>query len=650
MRVRFFMATVFIAAALITGALARYISLPPELGRLSDVASVLRSNDGRILNLRLTDKGFWREPVQIEEIDPRLVEVLIAYEDQRFWKHNGVDVKAVARAAFNLIKLGRVTSGASTITMQTVRLLDTSLGRQTLITKMRQMVEAIRLERHWTKEEILEAYFTLAPYGGNIEGIKAATEAWFQKGPAVLTLNEISLLVALPQSPERRRPDRFPNAAYEAKQIVLSKVAARLNLLPSEIDEVSSEPLPSRLSKPKPYALHLADRFVPTYRKSVGTTLFLDWQRQVESILANAIAIRPVPIQAAALVVERKTGFVRAYVGSAQYGSIPRKGGVNYLTALRSPGSTLKPLIYGKALNRGLISIDQVFDDTAYYRSGYRPTNFDQGFRGAVTLRDALVTSLNIPAIRALDQVGPSILQNELNSYLGGNLSAQPDAGLSLAVGGLYLTAEQIAMIYMGLADPGRARELTFEEQEPRPTDMTLISQATSDQVLDLLIQEMSNGERVAFKTGTSYARQDAWSVQIYESHLIIVWMGTPDNEPTSELTGAGSAFPISLEIGRSIGLKPPLKPKATQIGREESDFRATSSCSGLIQYPQEGSWIRSSHNVFAIIGDDDAAWYLNGKKIEKFQSQLDVPHAGVNVLTAKKGRCSQTIEVFIEE
>jgi len=648
-RAKHIIATVFTIVAVITGALAWYISQPPELGRLTDVSSVLRSNDGRILNLRLTEKGYWREPAQIEEIDPRLLEVLIAYEDQRFWKHNGVDFKAVGRAAFNLIKLGRVTSGASTITMQTVRLLDTSLGRQTLTTKLRQMLEAIRLERHWTKEEILEAYFTLAPYGGNIEGIKAATEAWFQKSPADLTLNEISLLVALPQSPERRRPDRFPDAAYKAKQIVLSKVAPRLELLPSTIAEVSREPLPSRLSKPKSHALHLADRFIQTTRASGNTTLFWDWQRQVESILANAIETRPVPIQAAALVVERKSGFVRAYVGSAQYGSTARKGAVNYLTALRSPGSTLKPLIYAKALNRGLIRLDQVFDDTTYYRAGYRPTNFDQGFRGKVTLRDALVASLNIPAIRALEQVGPRILHNELNGYLNGSLSTQADAGLSLAVGGLYLTPEQVAMIYMGLADPGRARELTFEPEQRVATDMTLISRSTSDKILDLLIQEMSNGERVAFKTGTSYARQDAWSVQIYENHLIVVWMGTPDNEPTSSLTGVGSAFPLSLEIGRSLGLSAPTKPKIPQSDGQD-DFITTLSCPDLIRYPQNGSWIRSDNQVLEVIGDDDAVWYLNGKKLERFKRQIDVPQAGINVLTARKGSCSQSNEVFIEQ
>ena len=193
--------TIVATAVITVGALAWYTNQPPELGRLDVASGVLRSSDGRIINLTLTDKGFWREPVRIEEIDPGLVEVLIAYEDQRYWQHSGIDIRAAARAGINLIKYGKVTSGASTITMQTVRLLNTSLGKRTFTTKLRQMVEAIRLERHWTKDEILEAYFTLAPYGGNIEGVKAATEAWFQKSPANLTLNEIALLVALPQSP-----------------------------------------------------------------------------------------------------------------------------------------------------------------------------------------------------------------------------------------------------------------------------------------------------------------------------------------------------------------------------------------------------------------------------------------------------------------
>ena len=641
--------TIVTTAVITVGALAWYTNQPPELGRLDAASGVLRSSDGRIINLTLTDKGFWREPVRIEEIDPGLVEVLIAYEDQRYWQHSGIDLWAAARAGINLIKYGKVTSGASTITMQTVRLLNTSLGKRTFTTKLRQMVEAIRLERHWTKDEILEAYFTLAPYGGNIEGVKAATEAWFQKSPANLTLNEIALLVALPQSPERRRPDRFPHAAYEAKQVVLDKVAPRLNFAPNALAEVSIEPLPSRLSKPSSHAIHLAERLNHAGHSSLNTTLNSDWQRQVESILAHYIEIRPTPIQAAALIVERKTGLVRAYVGSANYSSTLRKGAINYLTSLRSPGSTLKPLIYGKALNRGLIQFDEVFDDSTYFRSGYQPTNFDQGFSGKVGLRHALITSLNIPAIRVLEKIDPNLLQSELNSYLDGALSTQQDAGLSLGVGGLYLTPEQLALVYLGVLDPGRARALTFEVEELPLTEMTLVSQSTADQVLDLLIQEMSNGERVAFKTGTSYARQDAWSVQIYANHLILVWMGTPDNEPTSTLTGAGSAFPISLEIGRSLGFRPPSKPML-QLRDGSETIPAKAACSDLINYPQDGSWIRSTSQVLKLIGDQEADWYLNGKPLGRFRSQIDVPQAGVNTLTARKGSCSQTNEVFLEQ
>ncbi|PVZ49384.1 transglycosylase domain-containing protein [Thalassobacter stenotrophicus] len=641
--------TIVATAVITVGALAWYTNQPPELGRLAAASGVLRSSDGRIINLTLTDKGFWREPVRIEEIDPRLVEVLIAYEDQRYWQHSGIDLRAAARAGINLIKYGKVTSGASTITMQTVRLLNTSLGKRTFTTKLRQMVEAIRLERHWTKDKILEAYFTLAPYGGNIEGVKAATDAWFQKSPANLTLNEIALLVALPQSPERRRPDRFPHAAYEAKQVVLDKVAPRLNFAPNTLAEVASEPLPSRLSKPSSHAIHLAERLNHAGHRSINTTLNSDWQRQVENILAADIETRPAPIQAAALIVERKTGLVRAYVGSAGYSSTLRKGAINYLTSLRSPGSTLKPLIYGKALNRGLIQFDEVFDDSTYFRAGYQPTNFDQGFSGKVGLRNALITSLNIPAIRVLEKIDPNLLQSELNSYLDGALSTQQDAGLSLGVGGLYLTPEQLVSVYLGVLDPRHARALTFEVEELPRTEMTLVSQSTADQLLDLLIQEMSNGERVAFKTGTSYARQDAWSVQIYENHLILVWMGTPDNEPTSTLTGAGSAFPISLEIGRSLGFKPPSKPVLQPRDAFEV-MPAKVACHDLINYPQNGSWIRSTSRVLKIIGDQEADWYLNGKPLGRFRSQIDVPQAGVNTLTARKGSCSQTNEVFLEQ
>ena len=629
------------------GGLTWYISQPPEIGRLKDVSRVLRSSEGHILNLSLTKNGYWREPVTLSEVDPKLIDLLVAYEDQRFWEHKGVDLKAIARASGDLLKFGKITSGASTLTMQTVRLLDNRLRERTVAVKIRQIVEAVRLDAHWTKEEILEAYFTLAPYGGNIEGIKAATEAWFQKSPTNLTLNEMAMLVALPQSPERRRPDRFPEEAFKAKQIVLTKVAPRLKLDASTVAEVLREPLPARLLRPSSHALHLAQRMSNDEQTSYQTSLHKNWQRQIENILESEIKSHMDPIQAAAMIVERKTGRVRAYVGSAEYGSETRKGAINYLNALRSPGSTLKPLIYAKALNRGLITYDHVFDDTALFKSGYRPTNFNNSFSGKVGLKEALLASLNIPAIRAIEKVGPDLLQSELDTYLDGALNSQKDAGLSLAVGGLYLTPEQLISIYMGIMDPGYAKTISFEAPAPS-TEMTLISQSAADQILSLLIQEMSNGERVAFKTGTSYARQDAWSVQIFENHLVLVWLGTPDNETTTTLTGASAAFPITLAIGRSLGLAPPSLPQV-KIVQVSSEFQIEEACSDLIQYPEDNAWIKSPSQQITITGDQDATWYLNGLKFRPQMRQAQITEPGVNIITAKRGGCTETNEFFVE-
>ena len=628
------------------GGLTWYISQPPEIGRLNDVSRVLRSSEGHILNLSLTKNGYWREPVTLSEIDPKLIDLLVAYEDQRFWEHKGVDLKAIARASGDLFKFGKITSGASTLTMQTVRLLDNRLRERTVAVKIRQMVEAVRLDAHWTKEEILEAYFTLAPYGGNIEGIKAATEAWFQKSPTKLTLNEMAMLVALPQSPERRRPDRFPKETFIAKQIVLTKVGPRLKLDATTVAEVLREPLPARLFRPSSHALHLAQRLSNHKQTSYQTSLHKNWQRQIENILASEIKSHREPIQAAAMVVERKTGLVRAYVGSAEYGSETRKGAINYLTALRSPGSTLKPLIYAKALNRGLIAYDHIFDDTALFKSGYRPTNFNNSFSGKVGLKEALLASLNIPAIRAIEQVGPDLLQSELDTYLDGALNSQKDAGLSLAVGGLYLTPEQLISIYMGIMDPSYAKTISFEAPAPS-TQMTLISKSASDQILSLLIQEMSNGERVAFKTGTSYARQDAWSIQIYERHIVLVWLGTPDNESTSHLTGAGSAFPVSLAIGRSLGLEAPHAPQLSSANNAKSP-QPTAACPNLIDYPQDQTWIKSSTQHIKVIGASGSQWFPNGQKIEGDISQVKILEPGINKLSALRSNCSQTHEFFV--
>ena len=631
--------------------LGAYIMRPPENGRLSELAQVIQSDDGTIINLRLTEDGYWREKASISKIDPTLIDVLIAYEDQRFWSHGGVDLKAVFRASYNFLKSGRITSGASTLTMQTARLINPALAQRSIPNKIRQMIEAVRLERHWSKEEILEAYFTLAPYGGNIEGVYAASEAWFQKPPKKLTLNEISLLVSLPQSPERRRPDKFPAAAFKAKRLVLTKIKDRLNLDESVFSEVVSEPLPVRLLRPKSIAPHLADRFSKSGEKVGKTSINANWQKQVHRILESEIQKYPEPVQTAAIVVERKTGLVKAYVGSADYAALKRKGANNYLSVSRSPGSTLKPFIYGKALQRNLIQFDHVFEDASFYRSGYVPTNFDNTYSGKVTLKDALLRSLNIPALIALEELGPNSFETELKSLIGHTPKNNKRAGLSLAVGGFYLNAEQLAKLYLTALDPGYAIDLSFGSINTKAferTDPSLFYEETSKQILHLLIQDLPNGERVAFKTGTSFARHDAWSVQVYDKYVVLAWLGTPDNEATEILTGRMAAFPISNEIGVALGLK---SPKFPTLKKEEVlavNFQKD-VCGKLINYPENGTWIRSRNAVFNVVGSNEASWYLNGQKVKPLQRKIRVDRPGVHNLTAKSGSCSQTSEIFVE-
>jgi len=633
------------------GGLCFYILQPPEVGRLSETSQVIRSEAGEIMNLRLTSKGFWREKVFLSELDPNLIRTLIAYEDQRYWKHHGVDPLALVRAIFDYIKSGDISSGASTLTMQTVRLMDPNLARRTFTTKLRQMLAAIRLDAHWSKEAILEAYFTLAPYGGNIEGVSAASEAWFQKPPKDLRLNEIALLVALPQSPERRRPDRYPDNAYAAKIGVLKKVQGRLSIGDGALNEALMEQLPARLVKPKSYAPHLADRLTGSTLPGNKTTINEEWQKQVQSIVEAKIQNFPAPIQAAALVVERRTGHVKAYVGSSEYKSKERKGANNFLTAVRSPGSTLKPLIYGKALQRNLIEFNEVFNDANFYRGGYNPTNFSNTYSGKVTLKDALLRSLNIPALITLEKLNPRIFEAELKNLINAPVASDKEAGLSLAVGGFYLNAEQLASLYLMAIDPMMSEGISFisgQGQKSGAKDASFLNNQAAEQIVHLLIQNLPNGERVAFKTGTSFARHDAWSIQIFKSHIVISWFGTPDSQPTEILTGRDAAFPLSNEIGLALALKAPEIPKI-QISNEASPTEEGIVCTTLIDYPENGAWIKSDNAVIRVIGSQTADWYLNAKKFDASQKQVQLLEPGIQRLTAKSSECSQTNEFFVE-
>ena len=625
-----------------------YLSREPDLGRLENFSQVIRSEDGSIINLRLTPSGHWREKASLENVDTKLVEMLVAYEDKRFMSHFGVDPIALLRATYNSITSGRVVSGASTLTMQTVRLMHPELQTRSFKTKLMQMLEAVRLERHFTKDEILEAYFSLAPYGGNIEGVEAASEAWFQKRPTKLTMSEAALLVALPQSPEVRRPDLFPNNAFKAKRLVLEKTKERLRVDDVRYNEYISERLPNRLRKPSSIAPHLADRFLTFTHQSIDTSISIDWQRELSKIIQVAVSEFEAPINAAAMIIERKTGNVKAYVGSSDYLKTERKGAVNYLTAVRSPGSTLKPFIYATALQRGLIKANHVYKDKIFHQNGYTPTNFDGNWTGEVTLKDALIRSLNIPAIETLDMVGPEDFEKNLRSFFGKDIGHGEEAGLSLAAGGFYMNAENLADLYVELSDPGYEGKISFFKDEITSSNSFLINQKTSSSILGLMSQNDRLGRVTVFKTGTSHNRQDAWVVRLFLDHIVLVWLGTPDAERTEALTGRTVALPISNVIAETLGLKP---PKVKNLVNKSVDLKlvAKKECGKLIDFPEDGEWIRSSRTVISIHGDDNAKWYLNGKPLKSYNPQVELGRAGVHKLTAVLNNCSETSEVFLE-
>ena len=667
------LATVSVGGLIAAGA---YVSHPLDTSRLDDVATTVLAADGTLLELRLNSEGRWRERVALDEIDPDLVAAVLAYEDRRFHSHVGVDPIAIARAALSVVTTGRVVSGASSVTMQVARLLEPALHKRSLATKFRQMWYALRLEYHWSKSEILRTYFELAPYGGNVEGIKAASMAWLQKLPGALTMAEIGLLVALPQAPEKRRPDRHPQAAIAAKNHVLRSVANHLAIGTEELDEHLEEGLRLARYLPPSLAPHLLDRNLAEGDYAFGqpTTINADWQETATHILAQQVQRLGPPINGAALVVERETGYVRTYVGSADYLDAARKGAVNYLRAKRSPGSTLKPLIYAAALDRRLIAEHHVFDDRRLQRGGYAPTNFDGTYSGAITLREALVRSRNIPAIEVLHALGETIFENQLRSFLGSSVAHAEPAGLSLAVGGFHLTPENLAELYLNLLDPSSAPRLRFVSEEAKSLRDTenngdrhstiadwptlsgetiddgaqpLVTQKAADTIERLLAVTLPNGRIRVAKTGTSHGRQDALAVLVTHHHLIVVWFGTPDHEPTEILTGAHIALPFAEQLQAALGLADPV---VMLHSAEPPQGAIESPCPRLIDFPESGEWIRTDDNHIAVSGTGrDIAWFLDGIAASIGSAGISVPRGGAYRVTAAAGECRETAEVFVE-
>ncbi|KJC59972.1 penicillin-binding protein [Bradyrhizobium sp. LTSPM299] len=557
---------------LVTGAFASWVALlgPLPLAEAEQVSTTVVDRNGKLLRAYAMADGRWRLPVDAKAaVDPTYLKLLFAYEDKRFYEHHGIDPLALSRAAFQLLTSGHIVSGGSTITMQLARLMEPRQQRS-VYAKLRQMVRAVELERQLSKDQILDLYLALAPFGGNLEGVRAASIAYFGKEPKRLSLAEAALLVALPQSPERRRLDRYPQTAHIARDRVLDRMVEEGTVSTDDAAQARAVPVPKMRNQIPILAPHSADQAVATIKNQPVIKLTLDatLQKNLEALARDRAIAQGPDVSVAIIAVDNATGDVLARVGSADYFDEGRAGQVDMTRAVRSPGSTLKPFIYGLAFEDGFVHPDSLIEDRPIRFGTYAPENFDMTFQGTVPVRKALQFSLNVPAIELLDRVGASRLSSRLKQA-GANLVLPKDEvpGLAMGLGGVGVTLQDLAQLYAGLARLGATTPLReiVRANDIRET-MRLMDQAAAWQVGNVLLgtPPPENGVhgRIAFKTGTSYGYRDAWSIGFDGRITIGVWVGRPDGAPVPGLVGRSAAAPILFDAFARTGKVPAALPK----------------------------------------------------------------------------------------
>lgn len=549
---------------------------PLDLSALDRASTVALDRDGNLLRAFETKEGRWRLPLRAGEVDPRFFTLLKAYEDKNFERHHGVDPGALLRAAWQYVRHGHAVSGGSTLTMQAARLLEPRAER-TLPAKARQIVRAFQLESQFSKTQILDIYLALAPYGGNLEGLRAASLAFFGKEPRRLSTGEAALLVALPQAPEARRPDHAPKAARAARDRVIDRALAAHALSESEARHAKAEEAPL-LRQPFPtLAAHATEALVRAHpeRQVLHLTIDARLQASLETLARDRAERLGPKLTMAMLVIDNATGQIRAHVGSADYFSKERAGAIDMTEALRSPGSTLKPFIYAMAFDDGIAHPETLLDDSPARYGAWKPVDFDEKFHGSVTARQALQLSLNLPATQLLNEIGPARFVARLRSAgLALVLPKDSDAGLAIGLGGVGVRLRDLARLYAGFPRGGVAPELveSLDDPIPPPIPRRIATPPAAWEVADVLrfAPPPDNAAigKFAFKTGTSYGYRDALAIGFDRAFTVAVWVGRADNGAVAGLVGRQVAAPILFSAFARIGgaNEPPPRPPGVLV------------------------------------------------------------------------------------
>lgn len=560
---------ILIAVAPILLALALDGLFPLPLPALTDdLSTVVVDRADRPLRAFPAPSGVWRFAVTHEEVAPDYFRALFAFEDRHFFRHPGVNPAAVARAAAQAVWHGEIVSGASTLTMQVARLIEPqprSLGG-----KLRQMFRALQLESRLSKREILDLYLNYAPFGGTVQGVAAASHAYLGKPPGSLSLAEAALLVALPQAPSRLRPDRHPEAARAARDKVLRRMADLGVITPAQASEAMREPVESRRLVVPLWAPHLAQRLRSAHPGAavIHSTIDLELQMAAQARLAEYAERLDPRTSAALLVLDHRDGSVLAYAGGVAFGDRRRAGHLDLVRAQRSPGSTLKPFIYGLALDEGLIHAESLLLDVPLDFRDYRPQNFDLRFTGPVSASEALKRSLNLPAVQLLDRVSPQRFAAKL-AHVGLHL-ALPAGGvpnLSLALGGGATTLEALVGAHSALAHGGSSLRPRLLRAEPVQQRQLLSPGAAY--IVRHMLRERAH-PFLSWKTGTSYGFRDAWAIGSTPDFSAGVWIGRPDGTPLPGAMGADTALPLLRQLLLSLPRRSPREQPPAEVSEAD--------------------------------------------------------------------------------